>query len=163
MEAHPEKAKRFAGAMSSFSSYRGHGPEYLARGFPWASLGNKTIVDVGGSEGKYSIALAKSFPQLKFIVQDLPAVVRAVNAKRPVPLELEDRVTFMEHDMFTEQPVSADVYMFRFVFHDWPDKYVVKILRRLIPALKPGGRIIISDSILPEPNTLSELYERKIR
>ena len=163
MEAHPEKAKRFAGAMSSFSSYRGHGPEYLARGFPWASLGNKTIVDVGGSEGKYSIALAKSFPQLKFIVQDLPAVVRAVNAKKPVPLELEDRVTFMEHDMFTEQPVSADVYMFRFVFHDWPDKYVVNILRQLVPALKPGARIIISDSILPEPNTLSELYERKIR
>ena len=163
MEAHPEKAKRFAGAMSSFSSYRGHGAEYLAHGFPWASLGNKTVVDVGGSEGKYSIALAKSFPQLKFIVQDLPAVVRAVNAKRPVPLELEDRVTFMEHDMFTEQPVSADVYMFRFVFHDWPDKYVVKILRRLVPALKPGARIIISDSILPEPNTLSELYERKIR
>ena len=163
MEAHPEKAKRFAGAMSSFSSYRGHGPEYLARGFPWASLGTKTVVDVGGSEGKYSIALAKSFPQLKFIVQDLPAVVRAVNAKRPIPLELEDRVTFMEHDMFTEQPVSADVYMFRFVFHDWPDKYVVNILRRLIPALKPGARIIISDSILPEPNTLSDLYERKIR
>ena len=163
MEAHPEKAKRFAGAMSSFSSYRGHGPEYLARGFPWASLGNKTVVDVGGSEGKYSIALAKSFPQLKFIVQDLPAVVRAVNAKQPVPLELEDRVTFMEHDMFTEQPVSADVYMFRFVFHDWPDKYVVNILRQLVPALKPGARIIISDSILPEPNTLSELYERKIR
>ena len=26
----------------------------------------------------------------------------------------------MEHDMFTEQPVSADVYMFPFVFDDWP-------------------------------------------
>ena len=163
METHPAKAKRFAGAMSSFASYTGHGPEYLARGYPWASLGNKTVVDVGGSEGKYSIALAQSFPQLKFIVQDLPAVVTAVNSKRPVPLGLEDRVTFMEHDMFTEQPVSADVYMFRFVFHDWPDKYVVRILRQLIPALKSGARIIISDSILPEPNTLSELYERKIR
>ena len=163
LEAHPAKAKRFAGAMTSLSSHRGHGPEYLARGFPWASLGNKTVVDVGGSEGKYSIALAQSFPELKFIIQDLPAVVGAVNTKRPVPLGLEDRVSFMAHDMFTEQPVSADVYIFRFVFHDWPDAYVVKILRQLIPALKPGARIIINDSILPEPNTLSELYERKIR
>lgn len=129
MEAHPDKAKRFAGAMSSFASYRGHRPEFLARGYPWASLGNKAVVDVGGSDGNYSIALAQSFPQLKFIVQDLPAVVTAVNSKRPVPVGLEDRVTFMEHDMFTEQPVSADVYMFGFVFHDLPDKYVARILR----------------------------------
>lgn len=69
----------------------------------------------------------------------------------------------MAHETFTEQPVSADVYMFRFVFYDWSDAYVVKILRQLIPALKPGARIIISDSNLPERNTLLELYERKIR
>ena len=163
MEANPAKAKCFAGAMSSFASFKGHGPEYLARGFPWESLGNKTVVDVGGSEGKYSITLARMFPNLKFIIQDLPAVIKAVDAKKPVPNDLEDRVTFMAHDMFTEQSVSADVYLYRLVFHDWPDTYVVKILRQLIPALKPGARIIINDTILPEPNVLSELYERQIR
>lgn len=109
MEAHPDKAKRFAGAMSSLASHRGHGPDFLARGYPWASLGNKIVVDVGGSEGKYSITIAQSFPQLKFIAENLPAVVRAVNSKRPVPLELEDLVTSMEYDMFTEKLVSADV------------------------------------------------------
>lgn len=149
--------------MSSFATYKGNGPEFLVRGFPWASLGSKTVVDVGGSEGKYSIALAQSFPDLKFIIQDLPAVIRAVDAKRPVPSELVDRVTFMAHDMFKEQSVSADIYLYRWVFHDWPDAYVVKILRQLIPALKPGARVIINDTILPEPNTLSELQERKIR
>ena len=122
-----------------------------------------TVVDVGGSEGKYSIALARSFPNLKFIVQDLPAVVRAVGTKHLVPSELADRVTFMAHDMFKEQPVSADVYLYRWVFHDWPDAYVVKILRQLIPSFKPGARLIINDTILPEPNTLSELHERKVR
>ena len=149
--------------MSSFATYKGHGPEYLVRGFPWALLGSTTVVDVGGSEGKYSMALAQSFPDLRIIVQDLPAVVRAVDAKRPVPLELADRVTFMAHDMFVEQPVCADIYLYRWVFHDWPDAYVVKILRQLIPALKPGARVLINDTILPEPNTLSELQERKIR
>ena len=149
--------------MSSLASFRGHGPEYLARGFPWASLGRETVVHVGGSEGKYGIALAQSFPELTFLIQDLPAVVRAINTKRPLPLELKHRVSFMALETFTEQPVSADVYMFRFVFHDWPDAYVVKILRQLIPALKPGARVIIRDSNLPERNMLSELYERKIR
>jgi hypothetical protein len=149
--------------MSSFATYKGHGPEYLVRGFPWALLGSTTVVDVGGSEGNYSIALAQSFPDLRIIVQDLPAVVRAVDAKRPVPSELADRVTFMAHDMFMEQPVCADIYLYRWVFHDWPDAYVVKILRQLIPALKPGAKVLINDTILPEPNTLSELQERKIR
>ena len=69
----------------------------------------------------------------------------------------------MAHDMFKEQSVSADIYLYRWVFHDWPDAYVVKVLRQLIPALKPGARVIINDTILPEPNTLSELQERKIR
>ena len=96
METHPAKAKRFAGAMSSFASHRGHGPEYLARGYPWVSLGDKIVVDVGGSEGEYNIADAQFFPQLKFVVQDLPAVVTAVNSKRPIRSELKDRVTFME-------------------------------------------------------------------
>ena len=90
-------------------------------------------------------------------------MARAVNTKRPVPLEQEDRVSLMAHEIFTEQPVSAAVYIFRFVFHDLPDTYVVKILRQLIPALKPGARVIIRDSNLPERNMLSELYERKIR
>ena len=149
--------------MSSFATYKGNGPEYLAQGYPWASLGSKTVVDVGGSEGKYSIALAQSFPNLNFIVQDLPAVVRAVGAKKLVPPQLADRVTFMTHDMFKEQPVTADVYLYRWVFHDWPDAYVVKILRQLIPSFKHGARLIINDTILPEPNTLSEVQERKVR
>ena len=149
--------------MSSFASYKGNGPEFLAKGYPWASLGDMTVVDVGGSEGKYSTALAHSFPNLKFIVQDLPAVVRAVGTKQLVPPELADRVTFMAHDMLQEQPVSADVYLYRWVFHDWPDAYVVKILRQLIPSFKPGARLIIDDTILPEPNMFSEFHERKIR
>lgn len=162
LEDHPSKAKRFAGAMTSLSTSPGHSPASLIHAYPWSSLGAKTIIDVGGSNGIYSIALAQSFPELKFVIQDLPAVISA-NTKNPIPVGLKDRVSFMPHDMFTPQPVVADVYMVRFVFHDWPDKHVVEILRNLIPALKPGARIIINDSILPEPGTLSELYERKIR
>ena len=57
---------------------------------------------------------------------------------------------------------TADVYMSRFGFHDGPIS-MWKILRRLILTLKPGARIIVSDSILSGPNALSELDERKIR
>lgn len=52
-------------------------------------------------------------------------------------------------DFFTEQPVTADLYYFRTVFHNWADKYCVKILRALIPALRPGARILIHERVLP--------------
>lgn len=44
--------------------------------YPWASLPQDTVFcDVGGNNGHVSISLLKAFPQLKIVVQDLPAVV----------------------------------------------------------------------------------------
>ena len=122
-EAHPEKAKRFAGAMTSFASFPNSGPEFLVSGYRWASFGNATVVDVGGSVGKYSFALAQAFPGLRCIVQDLPEVVKAAQEK-PKPVDVGDRVQFMPHSMFDEQPISADIYFFRWVFHDWPVSHI---------------------------------------
>ena len=48
----------------------------------------------------------------------------------------------MEHDFFfLEQPVkSADVYLIRWILHDWPNTYAFKILRALVPALNEAWR-----------------------
>lgn len=70
----------------------------------------------------------------------------------------------MAHDFFTPQPVKyADVYLLRFILHDYPDRYAVKILENLVPALKDGARLIVMDGVLPEPNTLPKSEERIIR
>jgi hypothetical protein len=68
-----------------------------------------------------------------------------------VPNELQDtgRVTFQAHDFFTLQPVEADVYLIKSVLHDWSDKYVVDIMRQLVPAMRPGARVVLFDVILP--------------
>ena len=148
--------------MTAFASAPGRAPDYLVKGFNWASLGPATVVDIGGSEGTHDIALAKAYPELNFIVQDLPAVVKAVKNKER-PADVKDRISFMEHDMFQPQNVSADIYLFRWIFHDWPDKYVIEILRQLVPAMKKGARVIINEYILPEPGTSAIMEERRIR
>ena len=149
--------------MTSFASYQGHDAEFLVHGYPWASLGHALVVDVGGSEGAHSAALARAFPNLEFIVQDLPAVVDAVQKNKPRTDWVADRIKFMPHDMFTAQPVAADVYLFRWIFHDWPDKYVIRILQQLVPVMKNGARVLINEIIMPEPNTLPLLRERRLR
>lgn len=81
-----------------------------------------------------------------------------------MPPALEHRVRFEEHDMFTEQLVKgADVYYLRHILHDWPDKYAVKIVANLVPALKHGARILVSDSVIPPPGELHGLDEKLVR
>lgn len=47
--------------------------------------------------------------------------------------------------------------------HNWPDKYVVRILRNLIPAFKPGSKVVIADLVIPEPCTAPFPVERYMR
>ncbi|TVY82682.1 O-methyltransferase gsfB [Lachnellula suecica] len=157
---HPEKARRFTSAISTLVP-TGRQELFLLREFDWASLGNGTVVDVGGSSGGVSIQLAKEFQDLDLVVQDLPEAIDGAAEK--VPVELRPRVKFMEHDFFTDQPVVAEAYLFRAIFHNWPDHYCVKILQKLVPALRHGTMIIINDGIAAEPGTLDLLSERNIR
>lgn len=105
-------------------------------------------------------ALAKSFPSLKFIVQDLESVISSAN----LAPETSSRIELMAYDFLTEQPVkNADVYFFRWIFHNWSDKYCIQILKNQIPALKNNAKIIVVDNVLPEPGTLSLWQEERLR
>jgi hypothetical protein len=117
---------------------------------------------VGGSQGSACFAIAEKFPSLSFVVQDLERVITA--AERQVPSHLAHRVKFATHDFLIEQPVhGADVYFFRWILHNWSDKYCVKILENLIPALKPGARIVVNDNVLPRPGAMSRWQENRLR
>ena len=80
-----------------------------------------------------------------------------------VPPALANRLQFITHDIFKEQQLSADVSILRWVLHNWSDKYSIKILRNLIPALKHEAKVLIIEACLPEPGELSPFMEREIR
>ena len=157
-------AKRFADAMSMFESGHGSAIPALLKHYPWGAIGKGTIIDVGGSHGSRGIAIAEKYPSLHCIVLDLPEVVADGPSK--IPSDLKSRVTFAAHDFFTEPPEvakAADVYLFCRIFHNWSDKYSIKILRSLVPALKYDARILISDICLPEPHAVPSTLEKKMR
>ena len=148
--------------MKSLLGEEGYELHYLIDGYDWASLDAKgaTIVDVGGSRGYVSIELAKRFPNLRFIVQDLQGTVESAPKLEG---EMKDRVTFMSQDFFEEQQVrGADVYILRWIMHNYSDKYASRILQRLIPALKNGARILINDYCLPEDGKEVVMGEEKM-
>lgn len=124
----------------------------------WASYGEAVVVDVGGGKGPAAIALAQAFPKLNIIVQDLGHV--CAQGREQLPEDVKGRVSFEEHDFFTPQPMrDIDVFYIRAVFHNWPDKYCIEILRNLIPGLKKGSRVVIQDPMFPESGKLSPFAE----
>jgi hypothetical protein len=145
-----KRARRFSGAMKSLLGEEGYELHYLIDGYDWASLDARgaTIVDVGGSRGYVSIELAKRFPNLKFVVQDLQGTIESAPKLEG---EMKDRVKFMAQNFFEEQQVKgADVYILRWIMHNYSDNYASRILQKLIPALKNGARILVNDYCLPE-------------
>ena len=161
MARRPERAKRFASAMSIMQTMPGWEPSAALNAYDWGALEKgATIVDVGGSNGAFAALLTERYPSLSVAVQDQPDVIKTA----ALPAHAMDKVTLQAHDFFEPQPVEgADVYFLRMILHDWPDHLAMKILRQLIPALKPGARIIINDHCIPPPGSTSRREEWQSR
>ncbi|KAF3763274.1 S-adenosyl-L-methionine-dependent methyltransferase [Cryphonectria parasitica EP155] len=157
----PERAIRFANSMTVFAKSPNFDPIHIIDNFDWAALGPAKVVDVGGGQGHVAIELASTFKNLEFIVQDMDKMIE--NAGTGLPEQLKNRVRFVAHDLFAPQTVQADVFFFRWVLHNWSDKYCIRILRAQVPVLKPNARIIIQDGCLPEPGAVAHWKEKYLR
>lgn len=159
----PERARRFGAGMRFWAKGEGWDLRHLVQGFDWMAWDREgvLVVDVGGGQGSVSLALAKATENIRFTVFDLPETVE--QGCKALPREYRDRVEFVAHNFFgsTERLVeqgkvqkAPDVYLFRWILHNWSDGYCVKILRNLIPSLEEGTRVVIYEFVLnDEPET----------
>lgn len=144
------------------------------RAFPWSTLlpADATVVDVGGSRGHFVRDLLQLNSGFRVVVQDLPGVVGGLAGADGVGEgekgkgegegggETDKGVTYQAHDFFQEQPVvGADVYFLRHVMHNHPDAECESILRALLPALRPGARVLVSEYVVPPPSDEQQTAE----
>ena len=151
MAKHPERTENFGKAMSYYSKNDAWNVRHLVTGYPWSQIDvpGTVLVDVGGGQGAVSKALASATKHIKFIVQD--EQVSSSSNSSALSDGLEERIEFVKHDFFTEQPIkSAQIYFLRWILHDWSDKYAVRILKNLVPAMRDGTRLIIFENILKD-------------
>ncbi|RPA86921.1 S-adenosyl-L-methionine-dependent methyltransferase [Ascobolus immersus RN42] len=149
MLRNPEYHRRFSNGMEGTSRLA---MANLQTVYPWRDLGPSVLVDIGGGKGHISMEIAKIAPQLRFIVQDTPAIVASATGIQ-LPEDLRGRIQFQIHDFWTVQPRRADVYLFRLIFHSWADEKVVRLIRNVLPHLRTGengmgGRILVAESII---------------
>ncbi len=161
-----EAGRRFALAMTSYATISSRptaerDTTKLSKAYPWGELGRSTVVDVGGSRGTDSVYLARHFPKLSFVVQDLATMIDGADAT--LAPELRGRVTYMPYSFLTPQTVTADVYLIKYCFHNWPDSQCVRILQNQVPALRKGARLVVCDALVPPPGIMSPVDERNVR
>ncbi|KAF7335076.1 hypothetical protein MVEN_02258100 [Mycena venus] len=140
---------RFAVAMQSTEPV-----EVTLEGFDWSQVpAGGRIVDVGGGIGHVSLTIARKYPHLRVVNQDLGQTIelsKAHWAETFVEHLDKQMVEFQAHDFLAPQPVKdAAVFFLRFVLHNWPDEPAVVILRHLRAAALPTTRLVIAENILP--------------
>lgn len=102
------RAKRFAGAMSSLTGGEGYEVHHFVDNIDLDAVDDAegTFVDIGGSHGFVSVALAQKWSRVKFIVQDLPKTVESAPSPICADESIARRVHLQVHDFFTTQSVK---------------------------------------------------------
>ena len=101
-------------------------------------------VDVGGSQGTLISGLLGAAPEARGILFDLPDLIERVR-----PGLAGGRIEAIGGDFFQSVP-GADLYLLKLILHDWTDTQSEAILANIRKAIRPGGHVVIIESILPE-------------
>lgn len=144
---HPEEASYFSEAMVGF---HGAEPPAVATAYDFSAI--KTIVDVGGATGNMLAAILSNHPTLQGILYDRPHVV----GDAPALLEargVDARVTIEPGDFFERVPAGGDAYLLSHIIHDWNEDQCLTILGHCRDVIKPDGRLLIVETVLPTGDT----------
>ena len=63
-----------------------------------------------------------------------------------------DRCTLEAGSFFESVPAGADAYIMKFIIHDWYDPECIKILSHCRKGIRPGGRLLVVDQVVPARN-----------
>ncbi len=152
---HPEEGARFAQAMRELTAID---LAALVRAYPWPPEG--VICDVAGGIGTLLAAILERRAGARGILLDAPEVLAEAEAFLRARGVL-DRVQRQPGDLFGELDARADVYVLKWILHDWSDDACREILGRVRATMPAGARIVTIDQHLEpnRPNSVSSMVD----
>ena len=109
----------------------------------------KTLIDIAGGHGAFSLALCRRYPHLWATILELEGAAR-VGREIVAGEEAGDRVTFEVGDMFESDLGSGhDIAMANSILHHFDGPTNIKLLRRAHDALAPGGTMAVVEQERP--------------
>ena len=116
--------------------------------------GTTRLLDVGGGPGTYAMLLAQKYPGLQATALDLPGVV-AIAEELIAEAGLADRVQTLAGSAVDTEWGTAEYngILFSGVLHQMRGETIQNLFAKARRALKPGGKLIVSDIMLDETKT----------
>jgi SAM-dependent methyltransferase len=118
------------------------------------------VVDVGGASGTLIATLLERNANLRGTILERVEVVP--RAKAAIAEHgLSSRCQVIAGDFFENVP-AADLHILKKIIHDWDDEGSIKILGNCARTLRPQGRVVLVEWVMPEdgqssPAVLSDL------
>jgi O-methyltransferase/methyltransferase family protein len=142
---HPEEGRAFDNAMVA-QTRAAAGMILRAYDFDAA----KTVVDVGGGRGALLEAILEAHPQSEGVLFDQPHVLADV--------DLGPRVQIVGGSFFESVPAGGDLYLLKWILHDFDDDAAAQILRTIRAACGEQARLLVIErDLAASETTLSDL------
>jgi hypothetical protein len=151
----PENAAIFDRAMTNVN---GIVNAAIVRAYDFSRA--KLLVDVAGGQGTLMAAVLKSHFGVRGILLDMPHVIEAT--KRILEAEgLGARCQVVAGDIFKSVPAGGDLYLMKWIIHDWDNERSVAILKNCRAAMEAHGKLILVEAVLPPGNqhSMSKFFD----
>lgn len=135
---------QFMGAMTGLSrdNFQAFAAKFDFSPFP-------TMCDVGGATGLLSIEVAKRHSHIKCITFDLPEV-EPIAQKHIDAAGLQDRISTVSGNFFSDPLPKADLITMGMILHDWNLEKKMHLIRSAYDALPPGGALVAIEALIDD-------------
>jgi hypothetical protein len=142
LATHPEMGERFQEMMVHLNLVTNTA---VPAAYDFSACSN--IVDVGGGNGSLLASILATHPFTRGILFDLPHVLD--QARRQLAARgVAARCELVGGDFFTGVPTGGDIYLLRWILHDFDDERAARILRACRAAMPPEGRLLVIEQVV---------------
>jgi SAM-dependent methyltransferase/predicted transcriptional regulator len=144
----PESLKAFIGAMHVVGRTLA---QEIARSLDLRAY--RTLLDIGGGSGTYTVAFLETNPSLRAVLFDLPDVIPMAK-ERLEQAGMLDRVTLVSGDFYRDElPPGCDLALLSAIIHQNSREENRELYAKIKRALAPGGTLLIRDHIMDPERT----------
>lgn len=144
---HREEGDAFDNAMAAFA-------HQIADAFlKVCDVGRaRHIVDVGGGDGTFLARILEANPHMQGTIFDRPHVIERA-CTFVASAGLSNRCKCSAGDFFAAVPGGGDLYLLKWILHDWDDAAAMQILRSCRQAMPVGCRLLVVEHLVGSPHT----------
>ena len=108
----------------------------------------KSLLDIGGASGTYTIAFLRTSPDMKATIFDIPDVIEMARARLGDEGFME-RTTLVSGNFYRDElPGRHDLVLLSAIIHSNSPEQNLDLYRKIFRVLTPGGRLLIRDHVM---------------